>query len=79
MTQLLSINSRVVYSIVFYILLMVLIILSKPSIMFNTNGKIKEFGISDDKTMISLGVFTVLSAIVSFYVFCIIDLIFKNS
>lgn len=79
MAQLLSINSRVVYSVMFYILLMILIVLSKPSLMFTTNGKIKEFGISDDKTMISLGVFTVLSAIVSFYIFCIIDLIFKNS
>ena len=73
-----TINSRIIYSILFYILLMILLAVSKPSVMFHTDGCIKEFGIGDDKSMFSFGVFTVVLAIISFYIFCIIDLIFKN-
>lgn len=79
MKQVFTINSRVVYSLLFYILLMILIIVSKPLIMFDEAGQIKPFGIGDDKTMFSFGVLTVVVAIVSFYAFCIIDIIFKHS
>ena len=78
MTQIVNINSRVIYSLLFFVLLMILIAVSKPSIVFNPDGSLKEFGIGDDKTMFSLGVFTVVVAIISFYTFCIIDLVFKN-
>mgnify|MGYP003452596851 CR=1 FL=1 len=70
------INTRVLYSVLFYILLIVLIIIAKPSVMFELDGNIKTFGIGEDKTMFSLGVFTVVLAILSFYVFCLIDLVF---
>lgn len=70
-------SSRVVYSVLFYILLIVLIILAKPSIMFK-NKELKPFGVGEDKTMFSLGVASVVLAIVSFYVFCIIDLVFSK-
>jgi hypothetical protein len=78
MTQIVNVNSRVIYSLLFFVLLMILIAVSKPSIVFNPDGSLKEFGIGDDKTMFSLGVFTVVVAIISFYTFCIIDLVFKN-
>lgn len=71
-------NSRIVYSIIFYILLMVLITISKPSVMFEKNGSLKMFGVGYDKTMFSFGVFSVVLAIMSFYVFCIIDLVFAK-
>lgn len=73
------VNARVIYSVLFYILLIVLIIIAKPSVMFEIDGTIKPFGIGDDKTMFSLGVFTVVLAILSFYVFCLIDLVFSNN
>lgn len=79
MKQLITINSRVVYSLLFYILLMILVIVSKPSIMFNDKGEVKQFGIGDDKTMFSFGVITCVIAIISFYAFCIIDIVFKHS
>lgn len=72
------INSRIIYSIVFYILLMILIYTSKPSFMFESDGSIKHFGLGIDKTMFSFGVFAVVLAIMSFYLFCIIDLIFPK-
>jgi len=70
------INTRVIYAILFYILLIILIIIARPSVMFEPNGTIKKFGIGEDKTMFSLGVYTVVLAILSFYIFCMIDLIF---
>jgi len=72
------INTRIIYSILFYILLIILIILAKPSLMFDDNGLIKQFGIGENKTMFSLGVFTVVLSVISFYIFCIIDIIFAN-
>lgn len=73
-----KINSRVVYSVLFYLLLMTLIFVSKPSIMFDERGDIKHFGIGDTKTMFSFGVLTVVIAVLSFYTFCIIDLVFQK-
>jgi hypothetical protein len=72
------ISARIIYSILFYILLIILITLAKPSVMFEIDGTLKPFGIGDDKTMFSLGVFTVVLAVLSFYVFCMIDLIFSK-
>lgn len=72
------INMRIVHSVLFYVLLMMLIFISKPSIMFEKNGVLRPFGVGYDKTMFSFGVFTVVLAIMSFYVFCIIDLVFSN-
>ena len=78
MKKIIAVNSRVIYSVLFFVLLMILVVLSKPSLVFDTNGAPKPFGIGEDKTMFSLGVLSIVIAILSFYVFCLIDLIFKN-
>lgn len=70
------VNSRVIYSVVFYILVMVLLVVSKPSVIFEKDGSIRQFGVGMDKTMFSLGVFCVVLAVMSFYIFCVIDLVF---
>lgn len=72
------VNSRIVYALLFYILLIVLLIVSKPSVMFERDGSIRPFGVGEDKTMFSLGVFSMVLAIVSFYIFCLIDMIFAK-
>lgn len=72
------VNSRIVYALLFYILLIVLVIVSKPSVMFERDGSIKPFGVGDDKTMFSLGVFSIVFAILSFYIFCLVDMIFTK-
>jgi len=69
-------NHRVVYSVLFYILFIMLIIISKPRLVFDENGELRHFGIGSNKTMFSLGVFTVTLALVSFYMFALIDLVF---
>ena len=72
------VNSRIVYAILFYVLLIVLIIIAKPSMMFEPDGNIKAFGVGDDKTMFSVGVFSVVLAVVSYYIFCLVDMVFAK-
>jgi hypothetical protein len=71
-------NSRIVYAILFYVLLIILLVLAKPSVMFERDGSIKQFGVGDEKTMFSVGVFSVVLAIVSYYIFCLVDMVFQN-
>lgn len=71
-------NLRVLYSIIFYILLIVLLYLAKPQFIFDANGQIKHFGIGESDTMFSLGVFSVAIAFMSFYIFAVIDIIFDK-
>jgi hypothetical protein len=72
------INSRIVYSVLFYSLVIILIVVSRPPLIFDYDGSIKPFGVASDHTMISFGVIAVVLAILSFYVFCLIDLIFAT-
>lgn len=72
------ISSRIVYSILFYILAMMLIVTAKPSVIFDKDGSIKPFGVGYEKSMFSMGVFSIVCAIISFYIFCIIDLVFSK-
>lgn len=69
-------NGRVIYSLLFFGLLMMLIYVAKPSQLFSPDGNAKPYGIGEDKTVISLGVLTVVSAICSFYIFALLDVIF---
>lgn len=75
------VSTRVVYAVLFYVLLSILIILIKPSFIFNEEGNLKHFGTGqdDNKTIFSFGVFVLLLAIMSFYIFCMIDLIFSEN
>lgn len=70
------INQRVLYSSIFYILVVVLLIVSKPSLMFDKKGNLKQFGVNEEQTIFHLGVFVVALSIVSFYIFAFIDLFF---
>lgn len=73
------INSRIVYSLLFYVLTILLLIVSKPSLMFTPDGDIRPFGVGgDDRTIFSFGVFIIVLAIISFYIFSIIDLVFNS-
>ena len=74
----LRLNARIIYATLFYILLLTLVVISKPSMVFERNGSIKQFGIGNDKTMFSLGIFSAVIAIISFYTFTLIDIVFRK-
>jgi len=71
------INKRLIMSISFFVLSMLLIITSKPSFLFNSDGSIKEFGLDTNQTIYSLGVFVVTLCIIIFYIFSMIDLMYN--
>lgn len=71
------INKRLIMSISFFVLSMLLIITSKPSFLFNSDGSIKEFGLDTNQTIYSLGVFVVTLCIIVFYIFSMIDLMYN--
>ena len=70
-------SSRIIYSIILYVLIMSLIYVVKPKAIFNDDDSIKSYGIKQNQTIYSLGVVSIILSIVSFYFFCIIDLIFN--
>ena len=68
---------RISYSVLVFVLSMILLFLTKPSIAFNNEGKLRKFGVNDKgSTIYSVGVLTTSLAIVTFYLFCVIDIIF---
>jgi hypothetical protein len=72
------VNQRTIYSGVFYLLVVALIFVAKPPLMFDRDGEFKNFGIGSQKTLFSFGVLVVTIAMLSFYVFAMIDLIFQK-
>ncbi len=70
-------NSRVSYSIIVFIMSMILLFITKPKLAFEKDGSLKFFGISQKKdTIYSVGVLSVVLSLMIFYFFCMIDLIF---
>ncbi len=70
-------NKRLIMSISFFVLSMLLIITTKPSFLFNSDDSIKEFGLDTNQTIYSLGVFVVTLCIIIFYIFSMIDLMYN--
>lgn len=68
-------NSRVVYSVIFFVLCMVLIGIKKPSFAFDYMGYPKHFGIRKEDSLLSYGSISVGLSVVSHIIFGIIDLI----
>lgn len=72
-------NKRTIYALLFYVLVVTLIVVSKPSLMFSHTGSVKPFGVGDEKTILSLGIFCSVMAIMCSYVFTLVDVIFERS
>jgi len=69
-------QSRIFYAIFLYILALTIIFIKKPLLLFHQNGEIKAFGLHKNETIYSIGVMSIVLAIICFYIFCIIDIIF---
>jgi hypothetical protein len=67
---------RLIYSVAFYVLIIMLIMVSKPSLLYDDEGEMRRFGVEKHETIFHVGVINVVIAIISFYVFAIIDYIF---
>jgi hypothetical protein len=72
-------SSRILYSIFFYILALILIFMYKPSFIFNDDDTLKNFGLNSNNTIYSFGTLTVVLAVATFYLFAVIDYIFYKN
>ena len=54
-------------SILIYLLIISLIIYLKPKMIFTKNGKIKSWGLSDNKTIYPLGLVVLVIAILCYF------------
>ena len=76
--------ARVIYSALFFVLSMLLIIVAKPRAFFREDGSVRPFGTgnSGDRggsrgtTVFPLAVVVVVAAVLSLYTFAMIDLVF---
>lgn len=70
-------NLRISISITVYLLLMFIIFYIKPSYIYDSDGKIKDFGLESNQTITSLGIISTCMAIFCFYIFLVIDLMYN--
>lgn len=74
--------ARVIYSTIFFVLVMTLIVLTKPALFFSDDGKVRPFGFSSssscpvESTPVPLGLAVVLAAIGSMLLFGTIDVVY---
>jgi hypothetical protein len=62
----------------FFVLCMALLVIAKPAFIFDSRtGKPLPFGVGEGKTLYSLGIVTATLAIIAFYFFAWIDMIFS--
>lgn len=73
----LLLSPRLTYSCTFYLLAFVLIVVSKPAVVFDERARIRRFGTQPDQTLASLAVVTALLAVVSYYMFCVLDMVVR--
>lgn len=66
---------RVLYSAIFFVLVMALLIVSKPSAFFKDDGEVKGFGLGrgGDATPLPLATVTVIVAVLAMFIFTMID------
>ena len=70
-------SSRIVFSVLFFVLAAVLLVVVKPKTLFDREtGEAKPFGLGPGRTLFSLGVVVCTMAVTVFYVFGIIDMVY---
>ena len=74
--------NRLRISIVFYVLAMVLLYVSKPPLMFMPDGSIKPFGtqgsVHGETTLFSFGMMSIAMSIITFFAFSVIDMTYST-
>jgi hypothetical protein len=68
--------ARVVYSTLFFLLAMTLVLVSKPPPLFSPEGHVRPFGVGPHSTVYPLGVVTVVVAVLSMFIFTLIDVVY---
>ena len=73
-----SVPARVIYSTLFFALAMILVAVVRPAAFFTPSGEPRPFGTGEGRTVFPLGVLVVVAAVLSLYLFALIDLIYMG-
>lgn len=68
-------TSRTAYACLFFVLVCALAYVTKPAFLFHPDGSLRRLGTRDDESMFSAVVMLSVIAIVSYYVFVMIDVV----
>ena len=61
-------------SVIIYLIVIILVIYNKPNFIYDKKRKkYKEFGMSDDKSIISLPILSILIAVITYIIFFYIE------
>lgn len=70
-------GSRVFLSTLLFLLVIALILVSQPRLLFTPDGRIRPFGASSpEATPFAFGTLVVVTAILSFFLLSLIDVVF---
>jgi hypothetical protein len=72
-----SLPARVVYSCLFFVLTVALIIVARPAALFGADGRPLPLGSGPGRTMFPLGVVIAVVAILTLYLFAMIDVVYR--
>lgn len=72
------IQSRIVYSSLSLIIVIMILCISRPGFMFKRDGTLKDFGFGNDETLYSLSSVSLVVSILLFYFFSLMDMIFSK-
>jgi hypothetical protein len=72
------IQSRIVYSSLSLIIVIMILCMTRPGFMFKTDGTLKDFGFGNDETLYSLSSVSLVVSILLFYFFSLMDMIFSK-
>ena len=68
-------NNRVKYTLLIYLVVVMIIIITRPKFMFKKNGEFKAFGIGKNKTVFPFWLIIFVSIIIAYYIANIMVLI----
>lgn len=71
--------SRTWYSSALYVVVVIILLATRPKFAFNDDGTMKDFGTGPDRSVFSLGALTGASAILSSILFAVADLVTINT
>lgn len=60
-------NNRVKYSLLIYLIVVMIILVTKPKFIFKKNGEFKPFGIGKHKTVLPFWLIIFVTIVISYY------------
>lgn len=72
-------NGKIYNTIIFFIIIIILIYSIKPNFLYNSStSSFRSFGFGEDETIFTLPVVAIILALILYFIFTILDLLYKH-